>query len=61
MVVGLRPTELATVGTVIGVAGGVEKAPAILATLRAGWLDVLVTDAAAAAAVLASTRPRPDP
>ena len=53
MVVGLRPTELATVGTVIGVAGGVEKAPAILATLRAGWLDVLVTDAAAAGALLA--------
>ena len=51
-VVGLRPDELSGVGTVIGIAGGVEKAPAILATLRAGWLDVLVTDAAAAAAVL---------
>jgi DNA-binding transcriptional regulator LsrR (DeoR family) len=51
-VVGLRPDELAGVGTVIGVAGGVEKASAILATLRAGWLDVLVTDAAAAGAAL---------
>ncbi len=55
-VVGLRPDELAGIGTVIGVAGGVDKAPAILATLRAGRLDVLVTDAAAASAVLAIQR-----
>jgi DNA-binding transcriptional regulator LsrR (DeoR family) len=51
-VVGLRPDELAGIECVIGVAGGVEKAPAILSTLRAGWLDVLVTDAAAATAAL---------
>jgi DNA-binding transcriptional regulator LsrR (DeoR family) len=51
-VVGLRPSELAGIGTLVGIAGGVEKAAAILATLRAGWLDVLVTDAAAAAALL---------
>jgi DNA-binding transcriptional regulator LsrR (DeoR family) len=59
-VVGLRPDELAGIGTVIGVAGGVEKAPAILATLRAGWLDVLVTDAAAAGAALAIQNASPD-
>ena len=55
-VVGLRPDQLDGVGTVIGVAGGVDKAPAILATLRAGHLDVLVTDAAAADELLAIHR-----
>ncbi|MGH9242806.1 MAG: sugar-binding transcriptional regulator [Acidimicrobiales bacterium] len=56
-VVGLRPDELGGIGTVIGVAGGIDKAPAILATLRAGRLDVIVTDAAASSTLLAIDRP----
>lgn len=37
---------------VIAVAGGVAKALAIRAALRGGYVDVLVTDAEAAAALL---------
>jgi DNA-binding transcriptional regulator LsrR (DeoR family) len=55
-VVGLRPDQLGAISTVIGVAGGIDKAPAILATLRARRLDVLVTDAAAANELLAIHR-----
>ena len=51
-VVALHPAELADVQTVIGVAGGSAKSAAILAALRAGYLDVLVTDAPAAEAIL---------
>ncbi len=51
-VVGLDPEALRDIPTVIAVAGGVAKAPAIRAALRGGYVDVLVTDAAAAAAVL---------
>lgn len=53
-VVALRPDQLA--GTVIGVAGGTAKAGAIHAALRAGYLDVLVTDRSAAESVLAMHR-----
>lgn len=51
-VVALHPAELSQVRTVIGVAGGSAKSAAILAALRAEYLDVLVTDAPAAEAVL---------
>ncbi|MCS6964719.1 sugar-binding transcriptional regulator [Thermoflexus sp.] len=51
-VVGLEPEALRRIPTVIAVAGGVAKAPAIRAALRGGYVDVLVTDAEAAAAVL---------
>lgn len=51
-VVALHPDDLKRVQTVIGVAGGVAKAAAILAVLRAGYLDVLVTDSVAAREVL---------
>lgn len=51
-VVGLEPEALRRIPTVIAVAGGLAKAPAIRAALRGGYVDVLVTDAAAAAAVL---------
>jgi len=51
-VVGLEPEALRRIPTVIAVAGGAAKAPAIRAALRGGYVDVLVTDAAAAAAVL---------
>ncbi|CUH94349.1 hypothetical protein P22_0415 [Propionispora sp. 2/2-37] len=49
--VGLRLEDLAGVGTVIAVAGGREKAEAIVAVIRAGQQDVLVTDEAAARSI----------
>ncbi len=52
-VVALRPEELAEIKTVVGVAGGAAKAAAILAALRGGYLDVIVTDSVAAEAILA--------
>ena len=39
---------------VVGVAGGVLKAPAILGALRGGFIKALITDSSAAEAVLAS-------
>lgn len=44
-VIGIDLDHLCAIPTVIGVAGGVVKAPAILAALRGGYIDVLVTDA----------------
>jgi DNA-binding transcriptional regulator LsrR (DeoR family) len=52
-VVALHPERLAGIDTVIGVAGGPGKANAITAVLRAGRLDVLVTDATTAREALA--------
>lgn len=52
-VVGLEPEALRRIPTVIAVAGGAAKAPAIRAALRGGYVGVLVTDAEAADAVLA--------
>ena len=52
-VIGFKDTDaLKGVRTVIAVAGGVNKAAAILAALRGGYLDVLVTDALTASTVL---------
>lgn len=51
-VVGLEPEALRQIPTVIAVAGSVAKAPAIRAALRGGYVDVLVTDAEAAVALL---------
>lgn len=39
-------------GTVVGIAGGEAKAPAILGAVRGGLIDVLITDDKAAARVL---------
>ena len=36
--------QLKTLDNVIGAAGGADKAEAILAVLRGGYLDVLITD-----------------
>lgn len=55
-VIALRPDEVAANGTVIGVAGNRSKAAAILAVLRAGYLDVLITDSAAAQEALSLHR-----
>ncbi len=52
-VIGVDLETLKTIPTVIGVAGGLAKTRAILAALRGGYLNVLVTDAKTAAAVLA--------
>ena len=51
-IIGLNLESLRTTPTVIAVAGGLIKAPAILAALRGGYVNILVTDAAAAASVL---------
>ncbi len=53
-VVALRPERLGP--NVIGVAGGESKASAILAVLRGGFLDALVTDSAATESILAMYR-----
>lgn len=50
--IGLDLEALRAVPTVIAVAGGAVKAPAILAALRGGYADVLITDATTATTVL---------
>ena len=56
-IVGISLQELrASQGTVLGVAGGAKKATAILGALRGSFLDVLVTDAAAASTILTEMR-----
>ena len=51
-VMGMRQAELRKVRTVIAVAGGVVKAPAILGAVRTGLIHVLVTDSATARRVI---------
>lgn len=51
-VCGISLQELAGIDYVIGVAGGTEKARAILGALRGGFLDVLVTDEETAMSLL---------
>ncbi|NBD22367.1 sugar-binding transcriptional regulator [Paenibacillus glycinis] len=51
--IGLSASELRAIPTVIGMAGGERKVKAITAALRGKWIDILVTDAATARAVLA--------
>jgi DNA-binding transcriptional regulator LsrR (DeoR family) len=53
--------QLRRAGTVIGVAGGESKAGAIVGVARSGLIDVLVTDASAAAAALAIAEGSPRP
>jgi lsr operon transcriptional repressor len=43
---------LRSIPSVMAVAGGVKKAPAIRAALRGGYLDILITDTITATAVL---------
>ncbi len=52
-IVGVELEAMHSIKQVIGVAGGEAKAEAILGTLRAGHVNVLVTDDAAARKVLA--------
>ncbi len=51
-VVGITLDELKHVGTVVGVAGSEKKAETILGALRGGYINVLITDEAAAQGVL---------
>ena len=51
-VVGLSSTQIRSLPTVIGVAGGLEKTDAMRAVLRGGWLTTLITDAAVAHSLL---------
>lgn len=43
-VIGIEPALLKRVPRVVGVAGGRRKTAAILAALRGGWINVLITD-----------------
>ena len=49
--------ELRKLDNVIGVAGGARKAEAILAALRGGYLDVLITDEDTAKLLLETPEP----
>ncbi len=52
-VIGFRNIEaFQTIPTVMAVAGGVKKAPAILAALCGGYIDLMVTDAVTARKIL---------
>lgn len=51
-VLALELDELCSIPTVVGIAGGAEKAAGVLAALRGGLLDVVITDQAVAAEAL---------
>lgn len=55
-VIGLTLEQLRRVPMVIGVAGGLDKAPAIAGALRGGLVDVIICDQAASVEVLSLTR-----
>jgi lsr operon transcriptional repressor len=50
--IGIDIADLRTIGTVVGVAGGVAKVAAILGALHGGYLNVLVTNEAVARRLL---------
>lgn len=52
--IGIDLDALKTIPCRIGVAGGMDKVPAILAALRGGYVSVMVTDADTARAILTS-------
>jgi DNA-binding transcriptional regulator LsrR (DeoR family) len=51
-IIGIELASLKRTGRVVGVAGGRKKSQAILAALRGGWIDVLITDRRTAEALL---------
>ncbi|MDO6405136.1 transcriptional regulator LsrR [Pantoea phytobeneficialis] len=51
--IAVSPDELATIPTVVGVAGGAEKAEAIIAALKGKRINALVTEEGTARAMLA--------
>jgi lsr operon transcriptional repressor len=54
--IGIELSELASIPKVVGVAGGLHKAEAILGALRGGFLDVLVTNELVALRLLVAPR-----
>jgi DNA-binding transcriptional regulator LsrR (DeoR family) len=52
-IIGIELASLKRTGRVVGVAGGRKKSQAILAALRGGWIDVLITDRRTAESLLA--------
>lgn len=54
-VIGIDLESLRTIPAVIGVAGSIAKAPAMLAALRGNYIGVLVTDARTASQILTAT------
>lgn len=57
---GLMVNDLASVHTVMGIGGGHSKGKAILAVLRSGQRDILVTDEAAAREIIDNLEPYRD-
>lgn len=51
-IIGISPADLRAVPRRIGVAGGLRKAAAIRGALTGGWVNVLLTDVAAARALV---------
>ncbi|HWQ46452.1 MAG TPA: sugar-binding transcriptional regulator [Longilinea sp.] len=51
-VIGISLEKLLEIPDVIGIAGGVEKVPAILGALRGGFIKTLVTDTTTAKAIM---------
>jgi lsr operon transcriptional repressor len=58
--IGIELSDLRNIHKVVGVAGGLHKVRAILGALRAGYLDVLVTNELAAIRLLELARRAPD-
>ena len=56
LLLGMSREQLRRTGTVIGIAAGAPKGPSIVGAARAGLIDVLVTDDAAAASALEAAR-----
>ncbi|SNY91615.1 dihydroxyacetone kinase, N-terminal domain [Cohaesibacter sp. ES.047] len=52
--IGISLEQLAAVKTRIAIAGGTDKVPAILATLRGGYMNVLITDATTGIGILSA-------
>jgi DNA-binding transcriptional regulator LsrR (DeoR family) len=59
--VGINAQQLQVVEEVIAIPYGLSKRPAVLAALRSGLVNSIVTHTALAAALLADPEPRPDP
>jgi len=57
-VIGINLDKLKTIPEVIAIAGGVDKARALLGALRGGYIKTLITDTVAARAVLAEDERR---
>jgi lsr operon transcriptional repressor len=56
--IGIELADLGRIPTVVGVAGGIHKAEAILGALHGGFLDVLVTNELTAIRLLELERSR---